>query len=272
MVEDLGLAVPFALRPGSLEAFGLYAVRASGLVLAAPLLGGRFGFAGFKIALVLSVALVLFSVTGGAQRAAELAQVPAPVYGLLAARELVIGVFLGFLLQLAMLAARAAGDAISLEMGLSMANQVDPDSGQATPLVARFYEEVFLVALLSVDGHAELLRALAHSFERAPIGVARFDAGMGELASSMLGEMFAAGVAFAAPILVLMAMLSVGLGLIARTVPQVNVLELGFTLRIAIALVAMLILSPLIEPGFTTIFGAFQDWLSAGLDLIAEER
>ncbi len=268
MQLDIGLPIPLAVQPGTIEAFGLYAVRTTGLLLTAPLFGGRFGFPGIKIAMVMSVSLAIFLATGGLERGPQLVGLPAAAFGLMATRELVLGVFLGFLLQLAMLAARAAGEAISLEMGITMAAQVDPDSGASSPLLARFYEEAFLVALFSVGGHHEILRALSDSFARAPIGVAQLDGGLGEIASRMMSEMFAAGLAFAAPVMILMAMVSVGLGLIARTVPQVNVLEMGFTLRIGVALVALLALTPLIEPAFTNLFAALREWLATGLDAI----
>ena len=154
-------------------------------------------------------------------------------------------------------------------MGISIAAQVDPDSGASSPLLARFYEESFLVGLFLVGGHHEILRSLAESFERAPVGELVLDEGLANVATTMLGQMLSAGLAFAAPIMILMALVSVGLGLVARTVPQVNVLEMGFTLRIAVGLVGLAATTPLLEPTFEVFFRSFRQGLGAGLDVLA---
>lgn len=266
---ELGLPIPTLLQPGGLEAFGLYLIRTGALVMSTPLLGSRVGFSGFKVAILISFSVVMFLATGGLGRADELASLPAAAYGMLAMRELAIGLFLGLLLQLAVLTARTAGEVISLEMGISMAAQVDPDSGGSSPLLARFYEESFLIAMFMVGGHHEVLRSLAESFERAPVGELHLDAGLASVATTMLGQMLSAGLAFAAPIMILLALVSVGLGLIARTVPQVNVLEMGFTLRIGVALVALAATTPLIEPTFEAFFRTFREGLGTGLDVLA---
>lgn len=267
-----GLPIPTLFQAGGLEALGLYLVRTSALVLVAPILGSKVGFGGFKIALLLSLASLLFLSTGGLSRAGSLAGLSAPVFGVLALREMAIGLFLGLLFQMALIVAKTAGEVVSLEMGISMATQVDPATGQSSPLLGSFYEEVFLVALFMVGGHHELLRALAESFERAPIGVLQLDAGLAEVAIVTLGEMFSAGLAFAAPVMILLGLVSAGLGLIARTVPQVNVLEMGFTLRIGVALFGLVSMTPLIEPTFEALFRELRVSLNAGLDALGGGR
>ncbi len=254
--------MPF--EPGTIEAFGLYLVRTSTFVLAAPLLGLSSGFSGYKIALIAMLALVLF-VAAGAPAIPVDGLVPFAALGL---REVLIGLFLGFVGQLAVLAVRVGGTMIGHEMGFAMASQVDPESGASVPLIARVYENLFLLGLLSVDGHHWLLRALDSSFERAPVGRLELAAGVPVAAQLVFTEMFAAGISFAAPIMVLLVLVSILVGLLSRAVPQLNVLEVSFTVRIVLAFVTMLLFAPLLGPSLEHVFVRFEAGLDAALDAL----
>jgi flagellar biosynthetic protein FliR len=168
-----------------------------------------------------------------------------------------------------MLAARIGGELVGLEMGMQMGAQVDPESGVSTPLIARFYEEALLIGMLAANGHHWVVRSLADSFERAPIGGLRLDVGIGTLFIAFFREMLTAGIAFVAPIIVLMSLVTVVVGLIARTVPQINILDLSFTLRIGVGLLGLVAFAPGIEVLVSGVLGALDEYLTAFLDLLA---
>jgi flagellar biosynthetic protein FliR len=252
-----------ALENG-IAAFGLHLVRTSALVVAAPFFA-RIGFASFKVALIVVLTGVSFSVSG--TTSIEVSGLG--TWGLYALREFAIGFGLALLLQVAMLAARIGGELIGLEMGMQMGAQVDPESGVSTPLIARFYEEVLLIGMLAANGHHWVVRALADSFERAPIGGLRLDVGIGTLFIAFFREMLTAGIAFVAPVIVLMSLVTVVVGLVARTVPQINVLDLSFTLRIGVALLGLVAFAPGLEVLVSGVLGALDEYLTAFLDLLA---
>ncbi len=250
---------------GTLEAFGLYLIRVSALVLFSPLVGERVGFAGYKIALVFGLAIVLY-LSGGAP---TLVAPTAVTYGALAVRELLIGSFMALLGRLAMSSAYLAGHILGFEMGLQMANQVDPTSGESKPILASFYEQAFLMALLSIDGHHWIVRSLATTFELAPVTVLGGGGSLGAVVVDVLSQTFLAGVAFIAPLSVLMTLVSVAVGLLARTVPQINVLEMSFSMRVGAALVGMTVLAPLFAPAMGRLLETFDDALQTGLNALA---
>jgi flagellar biosynthetic protein FliR len=126
---------------------------------------------------------------------------------------------------------------------------------------------MFLLGLLAVDGHHLLIRALAHSFECAPVGRSGYDPSFAETATTMVSDLFAAGITFAAPVLVLLVLSSILIGLVARTMPQANVLEIGFSLRILVGLGAMLLFAPLIAPACGHLYGLLDDGLERVLAL-----
>jgi len=252
-----------ALENG-IAAFGLHLVRTSALVIAAPFFA-RIGFASFKIALIVVLTGVSFSVSG--TTSIEVGGLG--TWGLLALREFAIGFGLALLLQFALLAARVGGELVGLDMGMQMGAQIDPESGVSTPLIARFYEEALLIGMLAANGHHWVVRALADSFERAPIGGLRLDVGIGALFIAFFREMLTAGIAFVAPIIVLMSLVTVTVGLVSRTVPQINVLDLSFTLRIGVGLLGLVAFAPGLEVLIAGVLGALDEYLTAFLDLLA---
>lgn len=246
------LTIPF------LEAFGLYLVRTSALILAAPLLGTGTGFSSYKIALILGVTVALFLSNGEALPR----EVGSIEFAMLCLHEVLIGLFLAFVLQSVLMVVRVAGELIGTEMAFNMASIVDPGTGVQTPLVTQVYEIMFFLGLLAVNGHHWLLRALGSSFDRAPIGEVAISGGVLDMTLNLFSKMFTAGIVLAAPILVLLLMVSVLIGLLARVIPQINVLEVGFNIRVAVGLLAIFLFSPFIGPALNSLF----EELMVGLD------
>jgi flagellar biosynthetic protein FliR len=244
---------------GTIEAFGLVLVRVSALVLAAPLFGLALPFSGARVGLIGVLALFMAATTGVP---ADLPGDPL-VFGALALRETAIGLALALVLHAVVLAVRVAGELIGHEMAFNMATQVDP-SGVNTPLITQMHEGLFLIGLFALDGHHLVVRALSDSFVRAPVGGIGLPEGMPETLLRLVADMYAAGLTFAAPVLVVMVLVSVLIGLLGRAVPSINVMEVGFTLRILGALVAMFVFAPLLAPVMRQLYGS----LASGLDAV----
>jgi len=252
------------MAPLSTIAFGFLLVlaRTGALVISSPVLGQGTGFSGFRVGLIFFLSLLLYTTTG--------APVDAPPLelGLMALREVAIGVFLGFLMQLVLLAVRVAGELVGQEMGFMVARQVDPTSGVASSLVTNLYENLLVLTLLALDGHHWLLRSLERSFAFAPVGRIELGRGMAPTALAMFAEMFRAGLVFAAPVLIFLMLVSLLIGLLARAVPGLNVLEVGFTMRVLVALAALFVFAPLLEPALRNLHQDLLRWLERGLTAI----
>ncbi len=249
----------------TLTAFGLYLVRVSSLVLFAPVLGTGAVFSGYRTGLIIALSLMLYA-TGDSSTVADVGAVE---FALFALREFMIGTFLAFVLHAVVIAVRVGGDLIGHEMGFAMAAIVDPASGIRTPLVAHMYEVFFYLGFLASDGHHWLIRALNDSFKRAPIGQLPREQGMTSLVVQSFGELFAAGLTLGAPVLVLLSLVSVLIGILARIVPQLNVLEFGFSLRIAVAIFAMFMFTPLLGTTLDILMGELTSWLDKALEVVA---
>ncbi len=254
----------YPLEPGLVGAFGLYLVRTGALVLGAPLLSNGSPFTGYRIATIGVLSVVLFLTTGVSIPAA----IEPLVFFAMALRELLIGLFLAFILHAVALTVRVAGELVGQGMAFTMASQVDPATGVNTPLVTQIYENLFLLGLLVANGHHYLLRALSDSFERAPVGAIGVDLSLVDHVSAIFTQMFAAGLTFAGPIVVLLLLVSLVVGLLARTVPQINVLEMSFSLRILVGLGSLMLLTPLLEPATTGLYRLLAEHLDSLLDTL----
>jgi len=253
------------LPPGTIEAFGLFLVRTSALILAAPLLGTGATFSGYRVGLIGVLSVVFFLAAG----TPTIPEVHVVGYGIFALREIMVGLTLAFLLHVVVLAVRVSSELIGHEMAFNISRIVDPATGASVPVVAHMYELLFFLAFLSVDGHLWMVRALMESFGRAPVGNMALSENVPGLMVDQFGQLFAAGITFAAPVLVLLMMISITIGLLTRAVPQINVMEFGFNLRISGGLVAMFLFAPVLAPALDRLLARLMDGLNAGLDALA---
>ncbi len=238
------------LPPGSLEAFSLYLARTSALVIATPLLGSGTGFAAYRVGLIMALAFLLYSAGG-----APLAHSPEPVeYACLVLRELLIGLFLAFVLQCVLVSLRLAGEMIGQEMGFNMASLVDPTTGVNTPVITQVYEAFFFLGFLAVM--------------RAPVGALALGGNVAWGAQVLFTQAFGAGIAFAAPVLVLLFMASLLVSLLARMVPQLNVMDVGFSARIVVGLIALFVFAPFLAPALEGLYDQFARGLDGALDVL----
>lgn len=256
------------LPDGTIEALGLFLIRTSALVLAAPLLGSSTSFSGAKVGLIGILSIVLYLAVGE-----PLGYSPGIFeFAVLGAREVGIGFFLAFIMQLVMLAVRVAGVMVGHEMQFSMASLLDPNSGTQSPVIAFFYETMFVLVLLSVDAHLWLIRALAASYECAPVGVMHWNDEIYDSVLNIFAELFKAGLTFAAPVILLLAIVSLVMALLVRIVPQINVIEFGFNMRVLGGLTGLLVFSPWIQPASDHLLDTLMISLNQGLSAMAVPR
>jgi flagellar biosynthetic protein FliR len=214
------------------QLFLLVFVRVVGILAVAPVFGHRAVLSQTKVGLALVLAIVLF--------AAVPIQVEATTdllpYVLLVVKELIMGMILGFTALLVFIAVQLAGSMIGVDIGFGVVNIIDPMSAEQISIIGTFKNLIALVTFLLINGHHTILEALAASFEMVPLGGIQFTELLGQGIISMTSEVFVMGIKLAAPITAALFLTSLALGIIARTVPQMNVFIVGFPLKIAIGM------------------------------------
>jgi flagellar biosynthetic protein FliR len=226
-------------------------LRVSGLLLVAPVLGANVVPVRIRVVLALALALMI----------APLAPAPAQLQplsadGVLAmATQVAIGVAIAFAVQLAFDALVMAGQTIAMTMGLGFATLVDPARGSTTPVLSQFFLILGLLLFLSVDGHIALIGVLVESFSWAPVGATGFGReGMWALAI-WGGRIFESGLVIALPAVVALLGMNIGMGVVSRAAPQLNLFAVGFPVAMMVGFVVMLLSLPAFAGAFLALLG-----------------
>jgi flagellar biosynthetic protein FliR len=242
--------------PVRVEYAVLFLTRVIALVSTSPFLGTSSPWAGYKIALGVALTTVLLPVAGDpAWEGPSLGLALAP----LVARELFVGVFLGWILSAAFASVRAAGELVTGEMGLGLSTMLDPLTGTHSTVVSTLYQTIAGLVFVGVGAHRWVIAGLAQSFQRIPVGRFSLDAFSLDFASAdtlvaIVTRFMEAGLSLAAPVLAAMFVVTVLLGVISRAVPQLNILDTGYSIRVLAALGALVVLLPSLRIGLESLF------------------
>ena len=150
--------------------------------------------------------------------------------------ELLMGILMGFAVVLIFSAVQFAGHMIGLNMGLAVANIFDPMSAGQISIIGEFYYFFSLIVYLLINGHHYLILALAQSFTLVPVGAAVFNPELATHLTDITFMVFVTGIKLAAPALITLFIMNAVLGIVSRTVPQMNVFIVGFPLAIGVGL------------------------------------
>lgn len=168
--------------------------------------------------------------------------------------ELAIGFAMGFAVIILFSAVQFAGHIIGLQMGLAVASILDPMGAGQISIVGEFYYLLSLLVFLLIDGHHYVIEALVHSFELIPIGSGVFGTGLGEYILALTGNLFIIAVKLAAPVIITLYIVNIVMGIVARTVPQMNVFIVGFPLAIGVGLIMIRFSFPFFKTVLITAF------------------
>ncbi len=148
------------------------------------------------------------------------------------AREAAIGAVVGWLAMLPLMMAQVAGQTIATQLGLAFAEVYDPTTDTSAEQIGQMLTWLAMVAFLVLGGHAWLFLAVLRTFDYVPVGGFAVDAELLQLATGLALSAMEVGLRLCAPVLALVFLESLALGFMSKTTPQINILSLGFPLRI----------------------------------------
>ena len=154
-------------------------------------------------------------------------------------RQILIGLTMGLVFQVASAALVVAGQAISGSMGLSMANMVDPNMG-SVPVLSQFFNIMGTLIFLGMGGHLIVFGLVMESFKLIPIGQAFFSQDMLGKMINWSAMMFLGALLIALPVMMTLLFINVGLGFVARAAPTLNIFTVGFPALILMGFVVMI--------------------------------
>ena len=153
--------------------------------------------------------------------------------------EIVLGLLLNILVLLLFSAVQSAGSIMGFSMGFSLMNSIDPMTGASESGLGHLMGQVTTMLFLAFNGHLVLLSGVAQTFELVPPGGLLINPVLGEHLIQFTGQLFILAVKIAAPILGSVFLVDLALALVARAAPQMNVLFIGFPVKIGVGFLFM---------------------------------
>ena len=158
-------------------------------------------------------------------------------------QEIAIGVILGFSLQLVSAAITVGGQAISNAMGLGMANMFDPNLGNV-PVISQFLIILSTLIFLLIDGHLVIIDLIFQSFEELPIGQPLLILPLLDSLLELTPLVFSGGLLLALPMMISLLLVNIGLGIITRSAPSLNIIAVGFPAILLIGSILLIVALP----------------------------
>lgn len=156
------------------------------------------------------------------------------------ASEMCIGITMGLILTFMVSGIKIGAELISQQMGLSMSEMIDPVSGESSTLLQEYYNLLLTAFYVLINGHLILIRTLADTFKAIPLASPPAPEPILNTLTHVLTVAFQAGIRLAGPSLVAVFLATLAMGLISRTMPQFNILNAGFPIRIILTMFIMI--------------------------------
>lgn len=217
--------------------FLLIFVRMLSFLVVMPLFSYRTIPVMYKIGLSFFLALTVFHSIDASLTVVD------DLYLILLFKEALVGVLIGFIAYMVLSAVQIAGGFIDFQMGFAIANVVDPQTGAQSPIIGQYFYIFALLFLLAVNGHHLIIDGMFFSYQLIPLDtfISLGDDSVVKFIIQTFNQMVIIAFQIAIPIVGALFLVDIALGIIARTVPQVNVFVVGLPLKIFVSFVAILI-------------------------------
>ena len=232
-------------------------VRIGACFMVAPIFSAQFVPARVRVLLAVAVSLLV----------APLVPPPSGIAAFSAAgllvtvQQVIIGVALGFCIQILFDAVTMGGQLLANSMGLSFAFNIDPMHGTSTPAVGQFYSLLVTLTFLALNGHVILIETLADGFRTLPVGTT----GLGtDGIWSLVGwgtQIFSGALAVALPGITALLIVNVAFGVVSRAAPTLNLFSVGFPVSLVCGLIIVLF-------GLSSVQSSFIRLLEEGLSVV----
>ncbi len=226
----------------NVQVFILLFVRMLGIFILTPFFGTKNVPTIFKIGLGFFAAVIVFDTMGPV----DLQINNVLDYFIVVISEFIVGLVIGLASMISFSAIYLAGQLIDYQLGFGLVNILDIHSETQVPLMGNFIYILTILIFMLMNGHYTLFTMLAKSVDIIPIGKVAFDLpGMSQVLTKMVSDMFILGFRISAPIILTTLLTDLTLGIISRTIPQLNVFMIGMPAKIFVGIFTLLIMLPM---------------------------
>lgn len=224
-------------------------VRTGAILMTAPIFGAFNIPIQVKLGLILLIALLLTPLTPAVPMPQAMTGVIVSVAG-----EILIGAAIGLAIKFIFTGIEFAGQVAAFQMGIGMASAYDPINSAQVTVLGRLLSILTLLIFLTVNGHLMVIMALKKSFDVIPPYGFTLSGAFMENLLVFSKEIFILGLKFSAPVVAILMFVNIAMGIMARTVPQLNMFAIGFAVTISVGFVMLLISLPVFEDATLAVF------------------
>ena len=224
-------------------------MRIGAMIMAIPVLGTRMVPTRVKIITTLVISVMVLPLLPPVPEVEALS-----LNGIfISFQQILIGLSMGFTLQLVFGALMIAGESIALSMGLGFASMVDPANGVNVPVVSQLFIIIATLLFLALGGHLMLIQLVVSSFQSLPISPTGVDRESFWAIVSWGSQMFIGAVWVAIPALISMLVITLSMGVMTRAAPQLNIFSVGFPVTMFMGFIILMLILPGLLPRFNQL-------------------
>jgi flagellar biosynthetic protein FliR len=253
----------FGLSQGQFETFVLVLVRTSTILLMLPIISSNQVPQPVRFGLGLLVSFIIWRVVPPIAPLDGLGPLTAAILS-----QVFIGVVFGFVSYLAFTGLQFAGEILDIQVGFSIVNVINPLTSQNVSVLGEFELALASIIFLIADGHHLLFEGLAGSFTLVPLPFAAIQPGLQNDVIDFFARSLLLVFQIAAPVGISLYIVNIGLALMARVAPQLNVFAIGFPLQILVGLSMIVLSLPLLVSVLPQVFAQTPHELDAVLRLM----
>lgn len=226
--------------------FFLILMRMTGFVFLNPVFGRRNIPAMLKSGLTLGLSIIVYSTAQAQGVTVDIDPGSSLIFGFSLMKEFAVGYLFGYVMILFDMVMTYAGTVIDFQIGISMAMVYDPQTGSQIALSGNILQIFYLLLFFAVDGHLALIKIVATSGDVVPYGAAAFTQGAAVMMLDIFVQCVVLAMKLAFPLIAFEFLMQVGVGILTKITPQINLFVLSIQLRLIVGFVLLvLLLSPI---------------------------
>ena len=252
---------------GQVAAFLLVLTRTSGIFFISPFFGSLNVAYKIRAGVAVMFAVILFPVV----LKEYVIQAPATtlMFAFTVGKELFIGWLIGLVAYITLTAVNMAGKIMDMQVGFAVVQMMDPTTQQQTGLIGTFLYNLTIIYFVITNGHHVIIAALAESFRIIPPSSMVWNTSLPELIGDLTAGIFMNGMKIAMPVTFAILLTNVGLGILARTMPQMNIFVVGIPMQLMIGMTMVSMILPFYILFLDVIFNAMYANISIALKSLA---
>ena len=227
-------------------------LRVCAILLTAPVFDSETIPILFKAGLAFAISLILFPILNLDTVPFQPDLLP---FGIGVISEVLIGLIIGLCVKTLFAGVVLAGELAGYQMGLAMANVMDPTTSEQMPLLGHLNNLIAMLIFLATNAHHLFLRALVESFQIVPPFDFHFGSSVMDQTIGFAGDLFVVAIKLGAPLIAVLLLMSVAFGLAARTVPQMNIFFVAAPLKIIVGFLFMAFALPYMSSFLVAVMG-----------------